>query len=131
MCEYNYYKDGENYYPRLYCSIDNTYCIYSYKCTKHEKFLPMDNQEECYKYNMAKKKSIPNGSKYIEFKRKGFLYVEINDDHVVKIFNTLGEFDQDYVYVKDGVDGYEISLVPFVEKKTTIPRKKSNEKQSI
>ena len=57
--------------------------------------------------------------------------MEINDDHVVKIFNTLGEFDQDYVYVKDGIDGYEISLVPFVEKKTTIPRKKSNEKQSI
>ena len=45
MCEYNYYKDGENYFPRLYCNINNAYCIYSYKCTRYERFLPMDNQK--------------------------------------------------------------------------------------
>lgn len=131
MCEYNYYKDGENYYPRLYCNIDDIYCIYSYRCAKHEKFLPMNNQEECYKYNMAKRENIPSGSKYIEFERRGFLYVEIDNNHVAKIPNTLGEFDQNYLYIKDGIDGYEISLVPFIEKKTTTPRKKTNEKQDI
>ena len=128
MCEYNYYKDGENYFPRLYCNINNAYCIYSYKCTRHERFLPKDNQKECYKYNMAKKENSPNGSKYIEFERKGFLYVKMDNSHVEKILNTLGDFEQKYVYVKNGADGYEISLVPFVDKKvSTILRKKANE----
>ena len=26
-CKYEYYRDEENYFPRLYCSIDNNYCL--------------------------------------------------------------------------------------------------------
>ena len=126
-CKYNYYKEDEQYYSHLYCKIDDKYCIYSKRCGKVEKFIALDNQEECYKYNMEKIKNIPSGSKYIKFERKGYLYVMIDDEHTEKIKNTLGEINQDYVYLKDGIDGYELSLVPFKEVKRNYTRKKTNE----
>lgn len=126
-CEYEYYDELETYFPRLYCKIDGKYCIYSKKCLKVNKFISY-HQEECYKMAMQEKKNIPNGSKYIEFERKGYLYIDIDDNHTVKVKNTLGDFDQDYVYIRDGIDGYEISLNPF-EIKRNYTGKKSDEKR--
>lgn len=125
-CEYGYYKDNEPFYPKIYCKMDGSMCVYSKRCKIQEKYIALDNQKECYKYNMEKQKEIPKGSKYIEFERKGYLYVDMGDNHTEKIKNTLGKINQDYVYVKDGLDGYEISLVPF-ETKRTYTRKKADE----
>lgn len=125
-CEYNYYDENEKYYPKLYCKIDNKMCIYTKRCKIQERYIALDNQKECYKYNMEKQKSIPNGSKYILFERKGYLYIDMGE-HTEKIKNTLGKIEQDYVYVKDGLDGYDISLTPF-ETKRTYTRKKLDDR---
>lgn len=125
-CKYEYYKPEEIYFPRLYCKINNKYCIYSKKCNRPgvEKFIPQDNQQECYLYNMEIKKDIPNGSKYIEFERNGYLYIDIDDNHTIKVKNTLGEVNQNYIYIREGLDDYDISLVPFTLKSY---RKKNEE----
>lgn len=124
-CSYSFYDKNEKYYPKLYCSIDNKMCILSKRCEKLQKFIPLEgNYKECYKIVEQRKKNIPNGSKYIEFERNGYLYVDIDDTHTVKIKNSLGEINQNYIYVKEGIDGYEISLVPFEETKRTYTRKK-------
>ena len=62
-------------------------------------------------------KEIPQGSYYVQSYRpnrsgKLFLYVVIND-HVEKILTELTSIDQDYVYLKEGLDRYEVSLTPF------------------
>jgi glucose/arabinose dehydrogenase len=72
------------------------------------------------------KADIPKGSSYIRFEKKGYLYVEYGDNHVVKIKNTIGEIKQNYVYVKE-IDGeLVVSLKPFKEEKEkrTYNRKK-------
>jgi hypothetical protein len=59
------------------------------------------------------KRDIPEGSKYVRFERKGYLYVELGDD-IVKIKNTLGEKVDNFVYVHEFSDGKRIlSLTPF------------------
>ena len=67
-CPYEYYKEEETYYPRLYCNIDNKYCMYSKKCLKVEKFVSIEGElwKECYKYVENKIKNIPNGSNFVE-----------------------------------------------------------------
>lgn len=56
-CPYEFYNEEETFYPRLYCKIDNKYCIYSKKCEKVYKFISLENQEECYKYIMEMQKT--------------------------------------------------------------------------
>lgn len=131
-CIYSYYKEEETYYPRLYCKVNGKYCIYSKKCLKQERFIPIDNQngEECYLYNMEKRKSIPKGSNYVRFIHKGYLFVDLDDNKTVKIKNTLDNV-QDYVYIKQVGNEYEISLSPFPivkeekEEEKTVDKKKT------
>jgi hypothetical protein len=123
-CENAFYRKEETFYPKLYCRINDKYCIYSYKCTKVEKFLQTNNWEECYLYNMEKEKYSRRKLLY-SLSKKGYLYVKIDSDKVEKIKNTIGEINQDYIYLRDGLDGYEISLTPFI--KRTYNRKKTNE----
>lgn len=118
-CPYQYYKDNESYYPRLYCKQSDKYCIYSKRCEKVERYISLDNDswKECYIYVEAKQKNIPTGSNFVQSYRpnrsgKLFLYVVI-DNHVEKISTNLTSIDQDYVYLKEGLDGYEVSLTPF------------------
>lgn len=112
-CIYGYYKEEETYYPRLYCKLNGRQCIYSKKCLKQERFIPLDNQGECYLFNMEKKKNIPDGSRFVRFEHKGYLFVEINDSHTIKIKNTLGQQVENYVYIRQKGTDYEISLSPF------------------
>ena len=118
MCKHMYYKDETEYFPRLYCNIDDKICIYAKQCFKENKFVPNGNLwKECYKMIEDKIKEIPQGSYYVQSYRlnrsgKLFLYVVIND-HVEKIPTELTSIDQDYVYLKEGLDGYEVSLTPF------------------
>lgn len=119
-CKYDYYKPNEKYCPRLYCSIDDKQCIYTKKCLKLDKFIPLDGEmwKECYKYIMQRKKEIPAGSSLIQVQRpnkKGdiIIYVVVNDN-VEKIQTNFKEIKQEYVYLKEKIDGgYEVSLVPF------------------
>lgn len=132
-CGYDYYDESEIYYPRLRCKLNNgSYCIYSKKCTKVEKFIPIDELwKECYLYNMEKSKNVPQGAYFVQSYRlsksgKLYLYVVIKD-YVEKILTDFTELNQDYVYLKEGIDGYEVSLKPFAtqEKKTYNRRTKS------
>ena len=119
MCKHMYYKDETEYFPRLYCKIDNKLCLYQKKCLMKNRYIPIEDNlwKECYKMIKDKIKEIPQGSYYVQSYRpnrsgKLFLYVVIND-HVEKIPTELTSIDQDYVYLKEGLDGYEVSLTPF------------------
>ena len=119
MCENMYHENENEYFTRLYCKIDNKLCLYQKKCLMKNRYIPIENNlwKECYKMIEDKIKEIPQGSYYVQSYRpnrsgKLFLYVVIND-HVEKIPTELTSIDQDYVYLKEGLDGYEVSLTPF------------------
>lgn len=119
-CKYQYY-DKDTYLPRLMCSIDDGYCIYSKRCDRVHKFIPLDSQKECYKMILEEQKNIPIDSYFIQTYRansKGdlYLYVIINDK-VERIVTKLKEIHQNYIYLKEGLEGYEVSLVPFPKEK--------------
>lgn len=135
-CSYEYYKENEekeSYFPRLYCSIDDKICFYSKKCLKVNKFIPLDNQEECYKMIEEKIKNIPKNSYYVETKRpnkNGFLYLYVViGDKVEKILTNLKELNQEYVYLKKTTSGYVISTKEFPIEKT-IEKKNYNKKNN-
>lgn len=134
-CVYEYYNDENEYFPRLYCSINNGYCIYSKKCLKVNKFIPLDNQGECYRMIGEKIKQIPKDSYYVETFRpnrfgKLYLYVVI-EDKIEKILSDFEELKQEYVYLKKGTKGYSVSLTPFPkvekEKRTYTKKTKKDE----
>ena len=118
LCEHAYYKPEEKYMPYLYCNIDDKRCVYSKKCMKVERFVPLENEmwKECYKFIMQKRKNIPKDSYFVQTYRpnrvgKLILYVAMNDS-TKKIQSDFTELNQDYVYI----DGDVISLTP-IEKK--------------
>lgn len=131
-CTYMFYKEEDRYFPRLYCSIDNKQCIFSKRCNKEERFVPNGNLwEDCGKMIEANMKNIPKGSYFIKAttvnrRKKLFLYVAINN-RVEKIATDFETINQDYIYLKEGIDGYEVSLVPFPEERTT-PQEVTEEK---
>ena len=62
-------------------------------------------------------KNIPANSYFVQSYRpnrngKLYLYVVIKDK-VEKILSNFTTLNQDYVYLKEGLDGYEVSLTPF------------------
>ena len=139
LCKYAYYKSEEKYFPNLYCSIDDKRCMYSKKCLKVEKFVPLENEmwRECYKFIMEKRKSIPKDSYFVQTyrpNRNGKLYLYIvMDDKVERILSNFTEINQDYVYVKRlSNNEYKVSLVPFVniQPKENIQTKDKNIEQT-
>lgn len=98
-CDYQYYKENESV-PRLYCSINQSYCIYSKMCYKTHRFIETELQEGC-KIRMEKENIIPKDAKRVLFIKKGFIYVQIDADHVEKFVNTFGD-DVKFVYIVDG-----------------------------
>ena len=118
LCINAYYKPEEKYMPYLYCNIDNKRCMYSKKCMKVERFVPLENEmwKECYKFIMNKRKNIPKDSYFVQTYRpnksgKLILYVAM-EDSTKRIQTDLKELKQDYVYI----DGDTVSLTP-IEKK--------------
>lgn len=128
LCEHAYYKPEEKYMPYLYCHIDDKRCVYSKKCMKVERFIPLENEmwKECYKFIMNKRNDIPEGSYFVQTYRPNragrlILYVAMGDT-TKKIQSRFTKLDQDYVYI----DGNTISLTP-IEKKNSEEIVKDNE----
>lgn len=131
-CPYEFYKEEETYFPRLYCKETGKFCIYSKKCTKVNKFVQLDGSKwkECFMYIEAQKKYIPSGSYFIQSSRtnrdgKLYLYVVIKD-RVERILTDFTEIDQNYIYLRKKIDGYEVSLVPFKRKTKKNEQEKRN-----
>lgn len=121
LCEHAFYKPEETYTPRLYCKIDDKMCVYSKRCLKVDRFIPLEGEKwrECYKYIMEKRKNIPQGSYLVQATRPHkngnlYLYVLIDENKIEKILSNFKKFDQEYVYLKKSENGkYQISLEPF------------------
>lgn len=122
LCEHAFYKPEEKYTPRLYCKIEDKMCIYSKRCLKVDRFIPLEGEKwkECYIYIMEKRKNIPKGSYLVQTTRphksgKLYLYVLIEDDKIEKILSNFDKLEQDYVYLrKNATGGYQVSLEPIV-----------------
>ena len=106
-------------------NVGKKVCLYSKFCIKANKHIPNDGMENCFMALEEEKKDIPSGAYYVRFVRKGYLYVEINDNQVVEIKDTLGNVTN-YVYIKQVGDEYQVSLTPFNEIKKKNNRKKAN-----
>lgn len=103
MCLYNYYKESEIATPRLYCRVTDNYCIYSKMCYKTGAFVAEEDYQERCKIKLDKENnSIPNGAKKVIFIKGAYVYVQVDADHVEKFINTIGEINQEYVYINNG-----------------------------
>lgn len=115
-CKFQQYHLEETYYPRLYCSLDGTRCLYSKRCELEHKFLPLGSEEECYKYNMHKEKNIPKGSYYVQMVRPHrnsvYLYVMYNNQ-IERMKFPNKEFNQNYIYIKEENGERILSQTPF------------------
>jgi hypothetical protein len=122
LCEHAFYKPEEKYTPRLYCKIEDKMCIYSKRCLKVDRFIPLEGEKwkECYIYIMEKRKNIPKDSYLVQTTRphksgKLYLYVLVEDDKIEKILSNFDKLEQDYVYLrKNATGGYQVSLEPIV-----------------
>lgn len=122
LCEHAFYKPEEKYTPSLYCRIeDDKRCIYSKRCLKVDRFIPLEGEKwrECYRYIMEKRKNIPKGSYLVQTTRpnksgKLYLYVLTNEDKIERILSNFTKLDQEYVYLrKTAMGGYQVGLEPF------------------
>ena len=123
LCKYAFYKEEEKFYPHLYCKTDDKWCPYVKRCQQVEKFIPIrDNVwEECGKYIMEKRKEIPEGSYLVQTSRPNrsgnlLIYVAL-ENKTVRIETQFKKLEQEYVYLKETKNGYEVSLEPFKEEK--------------
>lgn len=122
LCEHAFYKPEEKYTPRLYCKIEDKMCMYSKRCLKVDRFIPLEGEKwkECYIYIMEKRKNIPKGSYLVQTTRphksgKLYLYVLVEDDKIEKILSNFDKLEQDYIYLrKNATGGYQVSLEPIV-----------------
>lgn len=113
MCEYAFYNEKEKK-SQIYCKINGKICLFSKFCIKQNKYIHREGVENCYMALEEKKNNIPNGAYRVRFVHKGFAYVEITENYVVKIKDTLGNIDN-YVYLKNTEQGYILSLSPFID----------------
>ena len=126
LCEHAFYKPEEKYTPSLYCKVDEKRCIYSKRCLKVDRFIPLEGEKwrECYKYIMEKRKNIPEGSYLVQVTRphksgKLYLYVLVEDNKIERLLSNFDKIEQEYVYLKKSNNGYQISLTPFKEEVET------------
>lgn len=117
-CIYQYYKDSEIYYPKLYCKLDDKRCLYSKRCELKEKFIPLGTEDECYKYNLQKHKDLPEGSYLVVNQRKnkrGTIYAYVDYNGSNRRIEVAEEILQDYVYIKEENGELIASTTPFGE----------------
>ena len=139
LCEHAFYKPEEKYTPRLYCNIEDKVCIYSKRCLKVDRFIPLEGEKwrECYKYIMDKRKNIPQGSYLVQLTRpnkngKLYLYVLTEDDKIEKILSNFEKLEQEFVYLrKTAMGSYQVSLEPFTIKQSKIEETVETEELKI
>lgn len=126
MCQYAFYKNGEN---KLYCNINNQMCLYSKFCSKQQKYIHREGAENCYMAIEEQNRHIPDGAYYVRFVLKGYAYVEIGNS-VKMIKDTIGNI-KNYVYLRDNNGEYEMSLTPFTmtESNEEKPKRQYNRKK--
>lgn len=123
MCKYGFYGEEESR-PQIYCKLNNQVCLFSKFCVNQGKYIHKEGVEHCYMIEQASKKQIPDGAYYVRFIKKGFAYIELDNNTVIKVKDTLGNITN-YVYlIKDNNGEYIISLNPIIEKKKSTNRKK-------
>ena len=122
MCKYGFYGKEESR-PQIYCKLNNQVCLFSKFCVNQGKYIHKEGAENCYMITQESKKKVPNGAYYVRFVLKGYAYVELSGDKVIKVKDTLGNI-KDYVYLKDNNGEYIMSLTPFEEEKKTSRKKK-------
>lgn len=120
MCPYAKYKKIDNYDKEIiFCNKIKDACPFTRYCNKLNKIIPNDSyrhtMEDC---KMRKEIDIPIGSSRVRksVSNEKYLYVDIEINgklYTKKIKNNLKQIP-DYVFVQEGLDGYEI-----IEKKVT------------
>lgn len=118
MCKFSYYVND-----RLYCEITKQICLYSKYCTKQGKYIHREGVDDCYIMKENTKKVIPKNAYKVRMVRKGYVYIEVADE-VIKLENTLGTDDLEYVYMECKNGKYTISTEPIIHRKTS--RRKIN-----
>lgn len=86
------------------CSVTNTRCPYVYFCSKTmawkpNKYMPQDCK-------VKKQIEVPEGCYYVRDARKGYLYVDI-DNQTYKLLNPF-DFVPTYVKISKTKNGYKI-----------------------
>ena len=115
LCKYAFYEE-EKSRPQIYCKLNNQVCLFSKFCVNECRYIHKEGVENCYMATYESNKQIPEGSYYVRFVRKGFAYIELTNDKVIKVKDTLGNITN-YVYLSLQNGEYVMSLSPFVEEK--------------
>lgn len=82
------------YVKQNQCTITTNICPYMYFCYKKQCWLPLKSMPKLCK--VQEKLEIPKGYYKVRMERKGYLYIDI-DDQTYKILNP---FDDVPLYVK-------------------------------
>lgn len=122
MCEHAFYGKEESR-PQIYCKLNNQVCLFSKFCVNQGKYIHKEGVENCYMLTSDRRK-IPNGAYYVRFVKRGYAYVELTSDKVIKVKDIHGNIDN-YVFLKLEDGEYVASIFPFLEeKKKSTNRKK-------
>lgn len=124
MCQYAFYEENSKT-PRLYCKLTDKICLYSKFCDKRNKYIHREGAETCYMAMQQSKETTPSGAYHVRFVLKGYAYVELNDNRVIKVKDTIGNI-KNFVYLREINGEYEMSLTPFEE---VIEEKKEKKRQ--
>ena len=122
MCKYAFYGEGDSR-PQIYCKLNNQVCLFSKFCVNQGRYIHREGVENCHMAQAEQNKKIPNGAYYVRFVKKGYAYVEIDINKVVKVKDTIGNITN-YVYLRNINGEYEMSLQPFQEETKKTTRKK-------
>lgn len=131
MCPYQFYKEDETYYPKLYCKANGKTCPHSKRCGKEERYISISGAEKCHIMEEQKRKDIPKDTYYVRtYKQRPngtySLYVDIDGNGTIEKINTdFTDFDQYYVYL-DKVNGVYIPSLTPIKKKASNGRKKKS-----
>ena len=96
LCKYAFYGE-EKSRPQIYCKLNNQYCLFSKFCVNQGKYIHKEGVENCYMVIQESQRQIPEGSYYVRFIKKGFAYIELTRDNVIKVKDTIGNINN-YVY---------------------------------
>lgn len=88
------------------CELSGNLCVYVFRCQAEMMWKPLDGMDKC-SLRLEQIPTLSKGEYFVRFEKDGFLYVEYENDTVIKIENTLNYIPK--VVKIDVVDGeYQI-----------------------